>query len=585
MTPWVRLLDRHKLLPAIAVAGAMLIVFTGLAMGVVNEVTYRAQRARDVAAQANILAESVTAALVFDDEDAAREYVHALSANPSIAGAAVYDLTGRIVASYTYPGWPQPPPQPPSAGAVFTHMHAEAAVQVVQNGQRLGTVYLRTWPETPARAIGRHAGVALLVIMACLFVALMAFAQATLRSANAELEGQARDLADANRHLQVEMEEREKAEEALRQSQKMEAVGQLTGGVAHDFNNILMVASSGLDLMDRTTDPERRRMLKEGIRQAVDRGASLTRQLLAISRRTTLQPTVLDLKAQIEGMLVLLERSLREDITVRLEIEPEVWLVEADPSQLEVAVLNIAVNARDAMQDGGVITVQAANAPGLKDRDLQGDYVRLAVTDQGVGMSRELLSRVFEPFFTTKGVGKGTGLGLSQVYGFIQASGGDVRVQSEVGRGTTVTLYLPRSAEVSVARTAPAGVAVATPPGDGRVLLVEDDDSVAALVTEMLRELGYAVTRAASASIALRLLEVEPVDLVFSDMVMPGRMNGMDLAREIGVRRPGLPVVLTTGYSQAASAAREQGFRLVMKPYRMDALAAILADALAPAAI
>ncbi len=160
-----------------------------------------------------------------------------------------------------------------------------------------------------------------------------------------------------------------------------------------------------------------------------------------------------------------------------------------------------------------------------------------------------------------------------------------MRVQSEVGRGTTVTLYLPRSAEVSVARTAPAGVAVATPPGDGRVLLVEDDDSVAALVTEMLRELGYAVTRAASASIALRLLEVEPVDLVFSDMVMPGRMNGMDLAREIGVRRPGLPVVLTTGYSQAASAAREQGFRLVMKPYRMDALAAILADALAPAAI
>ncbi len=575
-----RLLEQHqhRLLPAIAVAGAVVLVFTGLAMGVYNEGSYRDQRAREVSAQASILAASVTAALVFEDKAAAQEYVTAVHANPGIAGAAVYDKSGRMVASYTFPGWPTPPRRPPPDGSVFARLHVEAAAPVMQNGERIGTVFLSTWPETPARAISRHAGVALLVVMACLFVAGMGLAQATLRRANADLEDQARDLAEANRLLQVQMEEREKAEDALRQSQKMEAMGQLTGGVAHDFNNILMAASSGLDLLERTKDPARRQMLRDSIRQAVDRGASLTRQLLAIARRSTLQPSVLDLRAQIEGMLVLLERSLREDITVALEVEPGLWSVEADPSQLEVAVLNIAVNARDAMPDGGVITIGANNMPGLADGDLRGDYVRLSVRDHGVGMSRELLGRVFEPFFTTKGVGKGTGLGLSQVYGFIRASGGDVRVESEPGRGTIVSMYLPRSAKRAPASD-PGQAGATTPAAHGRVLLVEDDDNVAGMVSEMLEHIGYGVLRAANASIALRLLERETVDVVFTDMVMPGRLGGLDLAHEIAVRRPGLPVVLTTGYSEAVAAARDQGLPLLVKPYRIDALAKALEDA------
>jgi CheY-like chemotaxis protein len=277
-------------------------------------------------------------------------------------------------------------------------------------------------------------------------------------------------------------------------------------------------------------------------------------------------------------MRVLLDRSLREDISVALDLEEDLWPVEVDPSQLEVALLNIAVNARDAMPSGGVITIEARNAMGLADGELVGDHVRLSIIDEGQGMPRETLRRVFEPFFTTKGVGKGTGLGLAQVYGFTRASGGDVRVESEPGKGSTVSLFLPRSDKLPASSSAKS--AKARPlkrEQHGLVLLVEDEDSVAALVGEMLGELGYEVTRAASAAAALRQLEATPeLELVFSDMVMPGRMNGMELAREVTRRRPDLPVLLTTGFSEAASQAREQGFRLLVKPYRIEALAAAL---------
>jgi len=240
-------------------------------------------------------------------------------------------------------------------------------------------------------------------------------------------------LTEAHRKLQEQIEEREKAEEALRQAQKMEAMGQLTGGVAHDFNNLLMVASSGLDLMDRTSDPIRRDRLKQGIRQAIDRGADLTQQLLAFSRKSPQKTEVVNLPDLIAGMRDVLDRSLREDIKVSIEAQDGLWPVEIDPAQFEVAVLNVAINARDAMPNGGVIAVRLENAPG--DESQPGDMVRVTVTDSGHGMAPELLNRAFEPFFTTKGVGQGTGLGLSQVYGFARASGGDVKIESELGRG------------------------------------------------------------------------------------------------------------------------------------------------------
>ena len=565
--------------PLAAIAGAVALLIAGVAMGLVSESGYRSQRLHSTAVQADILAASLAAPLAFDDRKAAQEYVDALSANTDIQTAGVYNEMGELTARFGRAG-AQPPARAPPLRSAYENRHAEVAVPVSQGGSQLGSVYLRTAGDPISATLVRHTGVTLLVAMAFLFVVVLGQAQATLARANVELEQRAAELSDANSELQIQMEERERAEDALRQSQKMEAIGQLTGGVAHDFNNILMVASSGLDLLDRTSDPQRRESLKDGIRQAVDRGASLTRQLLAISRRSALQPQVIDLRAQIEGMRVLLERSLRENISVAMELQDDLWPVEVDPSQLEVALLNIAVNARDAMPSGGQIAVTAANVSDLADGDLRGDYVRLSITDEGQGMARETLRRIFEPFFTTKGVGKGTGLGLAQVYGFTRASGGDVRVESEPGQGTTVCLFIPRSAKAPARASgesrAPQGSS--TPEErHGRVLLVEDEDSVASLVKEMLNELGYDAVRAATAAAALRLLEAEQdLLLVFSDMVMPGRMGGMDLAREISRRRPGLPVVLTTGFSEAAAQAREQGFRLLMKPYRIHALGAAL---------
>ena len=416
-----------------------------------------------------------------------------------------------------------------------------------------------------SRRLNRYVGIATIVIMASLMVAVLGASYASLNRTNVA--------------LREEIEGRRKAEEALRQAQKMEAMGQLVGGVAHDFNNLLMVASSGLDLMDRTTDPARRERLKEGVRNAVDRGAKLTQQLLAFARRSPLNPEVVNLEAAIRSMQDLLERSLREDIVVRTVAQPGVWPIEVDASQLEVAVLNIAINARDAMPGGGVIRIEMANEPGNEGTP---DRVRLAITDTGVGMTPEMIAQVFEPFFTTKEVGHGTGLGLSQVYGFVRSSGGEVGIESEVGRGTTVFMLIPRCLKGAQAHPAAVQEARKPPRRRCRVLLVEDDDQVAGLVTQMLDDLGYDVVRAPAAAPALDVLESgATIDLVFSDMLMPGDMNGLELARKIAAQRPNLPIVLTTGYSSAAKSAAAEGLRLLVKPYRMSALAAELEAALA----
>jgi signal transduction histidine kinase/ActR/RegA family two-component response regulator len=557
---WFRIPERSRLLLALAIALGLLLA--GVVVGVFNERLYLAQKQRQVAVQAEILANSVTAALAFDDRASAQEYVNALRANPEIAAVGVYNDRNEPIASFTRPAL--------GAGA-GGRIVVEKPVS--QAGTPLGHVHLSTLTEPPSRRMARYGLTAMLVVMAALVVAVFGLAQAALGRINAALVDRARLLAEANAELKVQMAEREKAEDALRQSQKMEAIGRLTGGVAHDFNNLLMVASSGLDLLDRTEDPARRERLKEGIRQAVERGKGLTRQLLAFSRRSALKPEVVDLAAKIEGMRVLLDRSLREDIAVDIRLGDGLWPVEVDAGQLEVGLLNVAVNARDAMPNGGTILISAENAPGLDEPGLSGDYVRLSVADTGVGMSPETLEHVFEPFFTTKEVGKGTGLGLSQVYGFSRASGGDVRVRSAPGQGTTISIYLPRSAK------APAAAQAAAPPlrerkAEGRVLLVEDDEQVAVLVTEMLTELGYTVRRVPNAGAALEVLGSDAAfDVMFSDMVMPGGMNGLELAHTVAERWPRLPILLTTGYSEAAAAAAQEGVRLLTKPYGMDALA------------
>ncbi|MDA9477024.1 histidine kinase [Bradyrhizobium sp. CCBAU 65884] len=392
-----------------------------------------------------------------------------------------------------------------------------------------------------------------------------------------------RELKEANEQLRLEMNERARVEETLRQAQKIEAIGQLTGGVAHDFNNLLMVISGGLDMLDRQTDPNRRRRLMDGMIQAAQRGASLTKQLLAFSRRQKLRPEPVDVAAQIGGMRELLDRSLRGDVHVEFEFPDSLWPVEVDPGELELVILNLAVNARDAMPNGGTILVRGENLPELNDAEIAGDYVRLSVIDTGVGMAPEILSRVFEPFFTTKDVGKGSGLGLAQVHGFATQSRGTVRIQSEAGRGTSIELYLPRSFDVPSSERHLIDLTRVRPKksNQGRILLVEDDDEVAALVAEMLGQLGYEVTRAASAAAALgALADGRSVDLIFSDIMMPGGMNGVELAHEIKRRRNDIPVLLTSGYAEASvHEAQAAGIQILAKPYHIDELSAALSAA------
>jgi len=564
-----------RVIPVVAIGSALTLLLAGVLAGVYGEKLYRAQKVREATVEAQILGATASAAVVFQDQPAAQEYVNALQANPEIEAVGLYDDQGALIAGYNRGGAHLPRILQGRAPPVFEGAHLLVTEPMRQAGNIVGTVRIRSQLEPVSRRFTRYGGAALLIGMAALLLGVLGAAQAALARANRELRHRARALAGANQELQVQIEEREKAEEALRQSQKMEAIGQLTGGVAHDFNNLLMVASSGLDLMDRTDDPKRRQLLKDSIRQAVDRGSALTRQLLAFSRRSALKPEVVDLCKQMEGMRVLLERSLREDIQVEIDCAAGLWPVEIDPHQLELAILNMAVNARDAMPEGGRIVIRGENAADLADGDLSGDFVRLSVADTGAGMAPEMLNRVFEPFFTTKARGQGTGLGLSQVYGFTRASGGDVRIESREGEGTTITLLLPRSERPVTAKPAESD-RVEPIQGRGKVLLVEDDDGVAFAVAEMLRELGYQPTRAENAARALKVLERRSFDLVFSDMVMPGEMDGIGLAREINTLKPGLPVVLTTGFSEAAAAAGQEGFRLLVKPYRIEQLAAEL---------
>jgi signal transduction histidine kinase len=557
----------------VAIACLVVLVAAAIAVSVVNERALKAQLARDAGAQADLLASAVSGALAFQDQGAAQDYVDAVQVNQNVLAAAVYDNQERLVASFARDGEVIPPVAVRrDRTTLFEGGKLYVVRPVEQAGQTLGTARLRLTDTPAAQRFARYSGMLLILALAALVVGVLAVMQTALRRANAELSRRADDLSATNARLQDEMAERARAEEALQQSQKMEAIGRLTGGVAHDFNNLLMVASSAADLLDRTEDPVRRRKLTEGVRQAVERGAGLTRQLLAFSRRSPLKTAVIDLGAQVEGMRILLERSLREDITVHLDMPPDLWPVEVDVGELELALLNLAVNARDAMPDGGRLTLSGRNCPG--DEDLP-DEICLTVRDTGTGMPADVAAQVFEPFFTTKQVGKGTGLGLSQVYGFARSSGGRVSVESAEGQGAAFHLCLPRSRKPLTAGRADRPATLAR--SDGRLLLVEDDDAVAEGVGHMLRDLGYSFVRAANAEEALRILAADDaVDLVFSDMVMPGEMNGLALATEIRNRRPDLPILLTTGFSEAAASAVEHGLDLLPKPYAIQDLAEAL---------
>jgi PAS domain S-box-containing protein len=386
---------------------------------------------------------------------------------------------------------------------------------------------------------------------------------------------------DVTERKQAEIE-LERTREQLAQMQKMEALGQLTGGIAHDFNNLLMVVSGHAELLRRKlTDPNQLRAV-EAIMGAGQRGERLTRQLLTFSRRQPLNPVAIDLRQRVQELRPMLSSSLRGNITLAIELPDDLWPVEADIAEFELALVNIAVNARDAMLDGGTFTISARNVPAGQGRTGQppGDHVVISFADTGVGIPQDILQKIFDPFFTTKAVGKGTGLGLSQVYGFAHQSGGTVSVTSDVGRGSTISLYLARC-DAAAAATPQPGDSRNVGHAEGTILVVEDNPEVADVTTTLLEQIGYRVLRAGNAIEALERIEGgDGIDLVFSDIVMPNGMNGVHLAQELTERYPAIRVLLTTGYSDVA-AAGETRFPILRKPFELPALEQAIREVMA----
>jgi PAS domain S-box-containing protein len=373
--------------------------------------------------------------------------------------------------------------------------------------------------------------------------------------------------------------EREQLREDLRQSQKLEAMGQLLGGVAHDFNNLLTPIIGSLDMLHRReARDEREQRLIDGALQSADRAKTLVQRLLAFARREPLQLLDVDVGSLVAGMVDLIASTAGPQIKLNIDVGSKLPLAKADFNQLEMAILNLVINARDAMPDGGTLTISLASETllsGHQSKLAPGRYVRLSIVDTGAGMDKETVARALEPFFSTKGIGNGTGLGLSVVDGLMSQCGGALTLKSELGFGTTVELWLPMSAELSK-RTEPTLTMAAEPKGIGRVLLVEDEDLVRISTADMLSDCGYEVVEAASAEEALALLERElRVDFLVTDHLMTG-MTGVDLAHAVRERRPGTPVLILSGFSEADAIAPD--LPRLLKPFRQSELSASLAD-------
>jgi PAS domain S-box-containing protein len=400
-----------------------------------------------------------------------------------------------------------------------------------------------------------------------------------------ETDGQLVGFAKITRDLTERwnaQQEMQAAREALAQAQKMEAIGRLTGGVAHDFNNLLTVIRASADLLARPDLPEdKRKRYLQSIADTAERAAQLTSQLLAFARRQPLTPERFDVAVRLGGMGQIIHTTLGSPVQVSYVIERDVGMVEADPNQFETAILNMVINARDAMPTGGDLRIQAKRVdavPAVRGHaTVKGSFVAVSVEDSGTGMDAEMLDRIFEPFFTTKDVNKGTGLGLSQVYGFVKQSGGEIAVDSEPGKGSRFTLYLPRVEAAMEQSEEQAETPSSTASARRSVLLVEDNETVGSFAHNLLEELGQDVTWATGADDALRLLEEREgaFDLLFTDVVMPG-INGVDLAREVRRRWPELSVVLTSGYSHVLAEEGSHGFPLLQKPYTVDGLLGLL---------
>ena len=410
-------------------------------------------------------------------------------------------------------------------------------------------------------------------------------AEVSLRALNESLEARVEErtgeLAATNRQLVSQIEEREKVETTLRQMQRLEAIGQLTSGVAHDFNNLLTVVLGNIGFLEKMKgsvgDAKFGQRLAH-MRLATERGAKLTSQLLAFSRRQRLEPKPFDVNEALLNMRDLLQSTLGGGIVIDTALQPGIWPALADPTQIELVVLNLVINARDAMQNGGSITIATANAkvgsPEKPEEPPAGDYVMIAVSDAGTGMAKEVLAKALEPFFTTKEIGKGSGLGLSQVLGFAKQSGGGMRIETRVGEGTSVKVYLPRASANSIAET-PVVAAGSAVNGRSRatILLVDDDSAVRDVTATILEDLGYITLKVDSGGAALDVLDRRnDIDLALIDFAMPG-MSGVEVARQAQLKYRTLPILFVTGYADKAALADVGDERIIKKPFVGDELA------------
>jgi PAS domain S-box-containing protein len=389
---------------------------------------------------------------------------------------------------------------------------------------------------------------------------------------NGEVVGFAKITRDITERREAALK-LEQLQAQLAESQKLDALGQLTGGVAHDFNNLLMIISGSLHTLRKGVPDDDARLQRalSAIEMASRRGAALTSQLLTFARRQSVNPQAIDVTERINAVRDVLGTGIGGTARLQFDLDRSVWPVTVDITEFETALVNLVINARDAMPDGGAITVAACNTT-LREEAHAGDYVAISVEDTGTGIAPDVLRKIFDPFFTTKPIGKGTGLGLSQVHGFAHQAGGTVKVTSELGKGTRIAILLPRK-DVDLAVD---NFSVTAPGGSGTVLLVDDNPEVAAVSSSLLEQLGYTVRRVENAEAALREIERDGIDFVFSDIVMPGKIDGLGLARRLKAMRPNLPILLATGYSDAALNVRGD-FPILRKPYEIHQLSEAIA--------
>lgn len=548
---------------------AIIVLLLGLGVVIQADSSYRAERAERAQVRARILAANVTAAADFRDQEAAQEAVSAFRADPSARIVAVYDAGGQLLASFSKNGEPAPQklggplPEAPSSITTFA--------EIERDGAKVGTVYLMGDSLPFYRRVTRFALIAAFAVGVSLIVLMLSLAQRTLRQANAK-------LASAIAELQSEVETREAAESQLRQAQKMEAIGQLTGGIAHDFNNMLAIVLGGIDIAERRLeDTAKARVALTHAKEGANRAADLTRRLLAFARQQPLQPQVVDANQLVAKMTELLERTLGGGVVIETVLAENLWHICADPGQLENALLNLCVNARDAMDGEGTLRIATRNSLAVDCSQGDEDHVVLTISDTGPGMPPEVLARAFEPFFTTKSVAKGTGLGLAQVDGFVRQTGGYVEIDSEMGHGVSVEIFLPRyegpqevSPDDNRTRAALKGS------NDEVILVVDDEFLVRQMSAESLRELGYTVIEAANGDEALGIMaKRDDICMLFTDIVMPG-INGRELADKARARAPDLPILFTTGYTRDTTfhdGMVDRGIVLLSKPFTIEQLA------------